>query len=79
MWAEKNGVPHSIASNAPDPDGLIVFPVGAYGRLGEAKFQDGEDGTVTAGSITQIDTSGGLKAITTVTIPYQGPQGLTGF
>jgi WD40 repeat protein len=93
LWAEKNGVPHSIASNAPDPDGLIVFPVGAYGALGEAKFQDGgggspwnvqflhhrpdcfvlgyavgdglalcridEDGTVTAGPITQVDTSGG--------------------
>jgi WD40 repeat protein len=93
LWAEKNGVPHSIASNAPDPDGLIVFPVGAYGALGEPKFQDGgggspwnvqflhhrpdyfvlgyavgdgiamarlgEDGTVTTGPITQIDTSGG--------------------
>ena len=93
LWVEKNGQPHSIASNAPDPDGLIVFPVGAYGTLGEAKFQDGgggspwnvqflrhrpdhfvlgyavgdglalgridEDGTVTTGPITQIDTSGG--------------------
>jgi hypothetical protein len=70
-----------------------VFPVGAYGALGEPKFQDGgggspwnvqflhhrpdsfvlgyavgdglalcridEDGTVTAGPITLIDTSGG--------------------
>ena len=96
LWAERNGVPHSIASNAPDPDGLIVFPVGAYGTLGEAKFQDGgggspwnvqflrhrpdcfvlgyavgdglalckidEDGTVTAGPITQVDTSGGLPS-----------------
>jgi hypothetical protein len=26
LWVQKNGVPHSIASNAPDPDGLIVFP-----------------------------------------------------
>ena len=93
LWVEKNGVPHSIASNAPDPDGLIVFPVGAYGVLGEAKFQDGgggspwniqflrhrpdhfiigyavgeglalaridEDGTVSTCPITQIDTSGG--------------------
>lgn len=93
VWVEKNGVPHSIASNAPDPDGLIVFPVEAYGTLGEPKFHDGggaspwnpqflhqrpdhfvigyavgdglamarisEDGTITTGPITQIDTSGG--------------------
>jgi len=93
LWVEKNGAPHSIASNLPDPDGLIVFPVGAYGTLGEAKFQDGgggspwnpsflhhrpdtfilgyavgdglslaridEDGTVTTSPIVQIDTGGG--------------------
>jgi hypothetical protein len=93
LWVNKNGAPHSIASNAPDPDGLIVFPVGAYGTLGEAKFQDGgggspwnptflhhrpdhfilgyavgdglsmaridEDGTVTTSPIVQIDTGGG--------------------
>jgi hypothetical protein len=93
LWVQKNGAPHSVASNAPDPDGLIVFPVGAYGALGEPMFQDGgggspwnvqflrhrpdhfvlgyavgdglaigtigEDGTVTTGPITQIDTSGG--------------------
>jgi 6-phosphogluconolactonase (cycloisomerase 2 family) len=41
LWVEKNGALHSVASNAPDPDGLIVFPVGAHGTLGEAKFQDG--------------------------------------
>jgi 6-phosphogluconolactonase (cycloisomerase 2 family) len=41
VWVEKNGAPHSIASNAPDPDGLIVFPVLTYGALGEANFQDG--------------------------------------
>ena len=96
LWVQKNGAPHSIASNAPDPDGLIVFPVGAYGALGEPKFQDGgggspwnpqflhnrpdqfvigyavgdglamarigEDGTVTTGPITKIDTSGGLPS-----------------
>ena len=45
LWVQKNGVPHSIASNAPDPDGLIVFPVGAYGTLGEPKFQDGGGGS----------------------------------
>src|SRR5262245_55219203 len=31
---------HVIASNAPDPDGLVVFPVREDGTLGEAKFQD---------------------------------------
>ncbi|HWG61348.1 MAG TPA: hypothetical protein VG253_06510 [Streptosporangiaceae bacterium] len=41
LWVEKNGKPHLIASNAPDPDGLIVFRVGAYGVLGEPMFQDG--------------------------------------
>jgi hypothetical protein len=45
LWVQKNGAPHSIASNAPDPDGLIVFPVGAYGALGEGKFQDGGGGS----------------------------------
>jgi hypothetical protein len=93
LWVQKDGAPHSIASNEPDPDGLIVFPVGAYGLLGEAKFQDGgggspwnpqflhhrpdhfvigyavgdglamatigQDGTVTTGPITEIDTSAG--------------------
>ena len=45
IWIEKNGAPHSIASNLPDPVGLIVFPVGAYGVLGEPKFQDGGGGS----------------------------------
>ena len=45
LWIEKNGAPHSIASNLPDPNGLIVFPVGAYGALGEAKVQDGGGGS----------------------------------
>jgi hypothetical protein len=93
LWVQKKGAPHSIASNAPDPDGVIVFPVGAHGTLGEAKFQDGgggspwnvqflrhrpdhfvlgyavgdglalgridEDGNLEIGPITQIDTGGG--------------------
>jgi hypothetical protein len=45
LWIEKNGAPHSVASNAPDPDGLIVFPVGPYGALGEPKVQDGGGGS----------------------------------
>jgi hypothetical protein len=31
-----------IASNAPDPDGIIVFPVREDGTLGAASFQDGK-------------------------------------
>jgi 6-phosphogluconolactonase (cycloisomerase 2 family) len=34
-----------IASNAPDPDGLIVFPVREDGTLGTASFQDGKAGS----------------------------------
>jgi 6-phosphogluconolactonase (cycloisomerase 2 family) len=90
LWVEKNGVPTLIASNSADPDGTIVFPVGAHGTLGEAKFQDGgggspwyylflrhrpdtfvlgyavgdgvalgkidEDGNITVGPITEINT-----------------------
>ncbi len=93
LWTTRDGQPHSIASNAPDPDGLIVFPVEAYGKLGQARFQDGgggspwniqflhhrpdhfvlgyavgdglamatldEHGIVTTGPIVQIDTGGG--------------------
>jgi 6-phosphogluconolactonase (cycloisomerase 2 family) len=94
LWIEKNGAPHSIASNLPDPIGVIVFPVGAHGTLGEAKFQDGggaspwniqflrhrpdrfllgyavadgvaigridEDGNLDIGPITQVNTFSGL-------------------
>ena len=43
LWIPRgnNGDLHSIASNAPDPDGIIVFPVGADGALGEPSFYDG--------------------------------------
>lgn len=42
LWARRpDGELHSIASNAPDPDGVVVFPVGADGALGEAEFCDG--------------------------------------
>jgi 6-phosphogluconolactonase (cycloisomerase 2 family) len=34
-----------IASNAPDPDGLVVFPVREDGTLGTAIFQDGKAGS----------------------------------
>jgi 6-phosphogluconolactonase (cycloisomerase 2 family) len=46
LWVRRDdGNLHVIASNAPDPDGLVVFPVDAYGRLGEAVFQDGGGGS----------------------------------
>jgi WD40 repeat protein len=41
LWVEKHGAPHSIASNAPDPDGLGVFHVGDDGTLGQGSFHDG--------------------------------------
>jgi 6-phosphogluconolactonase (cycloisomerase 2 family) len=45
LWVERNGVLHSRASNNPDPDGAIVFPVASHGTLGEPKFQDGGGGS----------------------------------
>jgi 6-phosphogluconolactonase (cycloisomerase 2 family) len=42
LWIPRqNGALHSIASNAPDPDGIIVFAVGGDGALGEPAFYDG--------------------------------------
>ncbi len=43
LWVKQpDGKWKIIASNAPDPDGIVVFPVRADGTLGEAKFQDGK-------------------------------------
>jgi 6-phosphogluconolactonase (cycloisomerase 2 family) len=36
----ENGALHVIASNAPDPDGIVVFRVGEGGTLGEPSFND---------------------------------------
>jgi 6-phosphogluconolactonase (cycloisomerase 2 family) len=41
LWVERHGAPHSIASNAPDPDGLALFRVAEDGTLGQATFHDG--------------------------------------
>ncbi len=35
----------SVASNAPDPDGIVVFRVNADGTLGEPSLQDGGGGS----------------------------------
>src|SRR5918992_6184339 len=45
LWASRNGSLHSVASNAPDPDGLVVFPVEGHGALGDPLFQDGGCGS----------------------------------
>jgi 6-phosphogluconolactonase (cycloisomerase 2 family) len=43
LWVQQpDGKFKSIASNAPDPDGLVVFPVREDGTLGAAKFHDGK-------------------------------------
>jgi 6-phosphogluconolactonase (cycloisomerase 2 family) len=43
LWIPRgdNGALHSIASNAPDPDGIVVFAVGGDGALGKPSFYDG--------------------------------------
>lgn len=38
--ANADGTPNLIVTNAPDPDGLVVFPVQADGSLGAPTFQD---------------------------------------
>jgi 6-phosphogluconolactonase (cycloisomerase 2 family) len=40
LWVSRNGQPHAIAANAPDPDGLAVFPIDDAGALGEPRFHD---------------------------------------
>src|SRR5262245_9901211 len=46
LWVKgMNGAPRSVASNAPDPDGIIVFPVQGHGALGEPVVQDGGAGS----------------------------------
>lgn len=46
LWVpQPNGKYKVIASNAPDPDGLVLFPVRDDGTLGTAKFQDAKAGS----------------------------------
>ena len=41
LWIPRpDGTQHVIVSNAPDPDGIAVFPVGKDGALGEPSFYD---------------------------------------
>jgi 6-phosphogluconolactonase (cycloisomerase 2 family) len=46
LWVQQpDGSFRVIASNAPDPDGLVVFPVRDDGTLGAAKFHDAKAGS----------------------------------
>jgi 6-phosphogluconolactonase (cycloisomerase 2 family) len=46
LWVRRpGGSLRSIASNAPDPDGLVVFPLREDGTLGTAKFHDSKGGS----------------------------------
>jgi 6-phosphogluconolactonase (cycloisomerase 2 family) len=40
LWIPHDGALHVIASNAPDPDGIVVFPVREDGALGEPSLYD---------------------------------------
>jgi 6-phosphogluconolactonase (cycloisomerase 2 family) len=37
--------PRSVASNTPDPDGIVIHRINADGTLGEGSFQDGGGGS----------------------------------
>ena len=41
LSVERNGMQHSIFSNAPDPDGLAVFSIEGDGALGKGTFRNG--------------------------------------
>jgi 6-phosphogluconolactonase (cycloisomerase 2 family) len=46
LWVRRpGGSLRSIASNAPDPDGIAVFPVRDDGTLGTARFYDAHGGS----------------------------------
>ena len=46
LWVPgPDGKPRSVASNAPDPDGIVIHRVNADGTLGEGSFQDGGGGS----------------------------------
>ncbi len=47
LWVSgSDGKQRSVASNAPDPDGIVIFRVNANGTLGEPSFQDGGGGSL---------------------------------
>src|SRR6201987_2073885 len=46
LWVTgSDGETRSVASNAPDPDGVVIFRVNANGTLSDPSFQDGGGGS----------------------------------
>src|SRR5260370_35738959 len=46
LWVPgPNGKPTFVASNAPDPDGIVIFRGNANGTLSDLSFQDGGGGS----------------------------------
>ena len=46
LWVTgSDGKPKVVASNAPDPDGLVIYRINADGTLGEPSFHDGGAGS----------------------------------
>lgn len=46
LWAPNEAGSYTlIASNVPDPDGIVVFPIQGDGSLGEGMFQDAKGGS----------------------------------
>jgi len=46
LWVTgPDGKTRSVASNAPDPDGIVIFRVNANGTLSDPSFQDGGGGS----------------------------------
>jgi 6-phosphogluconolactonase (cycloisomerase 2 family) len=46
LWVNgPDGKPRSVASNFPDPDGIVIFRVNPDGALGDPSFQDGGGGS----------------------------------
>ena len=40
VWVTRDGEPHSISANAPDPDGLAIFAIDDHGALSSLRFHD---------------------------------------
>jgi len=46
LWVRRpDGTAKSIASNAPDPDGVVIFPVDVHGTLDRPSFHDAGGGS----------------------------------
>src|SRR5262249_26682145 len=69
LWVQqKDGSFRVIASNAPDPDGLVVFPIENDGTLGQASFQDGKASSpfyIASCTTARIRSSSAMPSATT--------------